>query len=425
MLSAANSAVNSYADDSGILNRQDLAILANVEQSLHQALQLKQWWEQNNSENCFTEQFNLIRSFNHPARGTGFFDTAFLDGKYLPLMGVVQEMLYDRADTGAERVLPVIRNELQEFVLRYFMRISDFRQPQAAIQSDVARSAFDQSTFSWCSRSQPQWRGFGYSQHYYKLSGSGRIGKFPDSERHAIVDLRELGRTYEWIVAKVRIFDFDLKFAPGGAGFPSISIPLNSDTYLILNQHFITNSTDSNRPPTGEYGFGYGMLRLNENKSLLAYGPGHFGDGFQTFNFRLLAGGEIEVRTVFVVNRPERILNVPIDPLQWGISLMNLGSMGMASQIFPRLGELLNDTSFSTSSFDPLLTYVRLINLLTGGAAAEQLCISKVQLEKEMLVQHFMEHYNMLTGSLFTWRQIPDWLDQSALPLWVIHGESA
>jgi hypothetical protein len=418
---SSNPAPNKFVNTSSILNGNDITILSNVEASLQRSLQIRQWWQQKKTTGGFAEEFNLIRSFNHPARATGFFDAAVVNGEYLPVMGVVQEMMYDRADTGAKRVSATICRELREFVLHYFMRVSDFRQPEAAIQPENGGSYPEQSMLSWCSRNDPHWTGFGYSQLYYKLLDSKKIGKFPESDQYAIVDLRQLGSIYEWIVAKVRIFDFDLHFRPFGSSSPSLSIPLSNITYLVLNQAFVSDATDE-QAGTGEYGFGYGLLHLNDDNSFLAYGPGHFGSGFQTITFRLTSGGEICVRTVFVVNRPQRILNVPLDPLRWGMGLINLGTMGMAGQIFSGFNMLLNTITGPVPSFDPLLTYIWLVNRLTGGVAAGQLCISKEQLEKEMLVQHFMEHYNMITGSLLTWRQIPDWLDAAALPPWVIHG---
>jgi len=421
MFTSSNMALDSFTNTSQTFEGEDPDVLGTVEQSLRQSLQLRQWWEQKEAAGGFQEEFDLIRSFNHPARAVGFFDSAVIGGERLPLMGVVQEMLYDRADAGAEGLLPVIRAELQEFVLRYFMRISDFRQPEAAVRSYHEGSGPGRNPFSWCFRSDPQWKGFGYSQLYYKLLSSGKIGRFVESEQSAIADLRKLGTMYEWIVAKVRIFDFDLDFHPFGPNSPSISIPLNNVTYLVLNQAFIANVTDPGPSGTGEYGFGYGLLRSNNSNSLLSYGPGHFGSGFQTIKFRLAPGGEIYVKTVFVVNRPERILNVPLDPVRWGMRLMNLGTLGMAGQIFPGFNEL-DGSPVTGPSFDPLFTYISLANQLTGGAAAQQFCISREQLEKEMLVKHFMEHYNMITGSLLTWRQIPDWLDETTLPSWVIHG---
>ena len=48
--------------------------------------------------------------------------------------------------------------------------------------------------------------------------------------------------------------------------------------------------------------------------------------------------------------------------------------------------------------------------------AGSQLGISKEQLEKRMLVQHFMQHYNMLLQSLSVWRSISTWTQPDTLP---------
>ena len=69
--------------------------------------------------------------------------------------------------------------------------------------------------------------------------------------------------------------------------------------------------------------------------------------------------------------------------------------------------------------------YVRGANLMTGGLAARRLGVTKKQLEKDFLQKHFLQHYNVVTGSLITWRQIPDWLERDALPEWVESGISS
>lgn len=420
MNSASTNPYLSSVDASSPLDERDWRILQNVEPSLQRAIQLKQWWTAMNATHDFTEQFTLIRAFNRPSSATGFFDSVDLDGIRTPVMGVVQEMLYDRADTGAAAVLPVIRGELREFITRYFMRVSDFRPPQAAIEPEQA----DQNVgpLSWCSRNEPEFEGFGYSQLYYKLRHSGRIGKFPEALRYQIVDLGSLDNYFEWVVLKVRIFDFNLAFRPLGTSGPAISFPLQEENYIVLHKEFITIQDDVNDRFCGEYGFGYGILRVDEGSSVLAYGPGRFNVGFQTIQFRMLSDGQITAHLVFVVNRPERILDFPLNPFEWGFAFADLLSSGLGSRpAFPfrQLGQNLIP---SLGTFDPLLTYIDVANLLTGGEAARRFCISREQLEKEMLVQHFMQHYQMIVGSLLTWRQIPDWLDSAHLPPWVMNG---
>lgn len=415
-------AVSRVLENSLPLDDHDLLVLRNVDQSLANAIEVRRWWKEKDATQNFAHQFNLIRSFNRPNRGTGFFDTAIVNGRQMELMGVMQEMFYDRADTGAAGILPAIRDEFREFITQYFMRISDFRDPEAAVERPDENAA-GENFLSWCRRSTPNWQGFGYSQLYYKLKDSGKVGKFAEDVRYAIVDIRELGKTFEWIVMKVRIFDFNLAFRPFGPEFPVINIPLNEETYIILHQDFMV---DVNRPGEkyfGQFGFGYGLLQIDQDRdSLLAYGPGRFHAGFQTIHFQMLPDGQSSVRLVFVVNRPDRILNVPLNPVRWGFGLADLLSLGTASRVLGPLRLVFENFTPTFGNFDPLLTFVDLANAFTGGEAARQYCISKEQLETEMLLQHFMQHYQMIIGSLLTWRQIPDWLDRANLPDWILHG---
>jgi hypothetical protein len=75
-------------------------------------------------------------------------------------------------------------------------------------------------------------------------------------------------------------------------------------------------------------------------------------------------------------------------------------------------------------SVDPVRGFIGLANAVSGGAAARDYCISMEQLERQFLVQHFMQHYQMVTSSLLTWRQHASWLDRAALPQEIIEGVS-
>lgn len=409
--------------DSSLLTEQDKNILRYIEPSLDQALELRRWWTNKEVAKDYAQQFELIQTFNRPNRGTGFFDIATVKGANLPVMGVIQEMLYDRADTGAANVIGDICAQFQEFVLAYFTRISSFRQPQAYVKPTPETTASHWNPLSWCMRPEEIVQGFGFSQHYYKLKESGRVGKFSQEQLYRAIDLREVGATYEWVVLRVEIYDFNLTFRPFGPQLPSIAVPLQEQTYVILHKDFISNQkTPQDKEVLGRYGFGYGLLRVDEPNSLLAYGPGRFKAGFQTIDFRLLPNGVTDVQLVFTVNRPDKLLNVPINPLTLGFALADIFSFGSATRIFQPLKEALQAFSPTLGTFDPILTYVWLANTVTMGQAARQFCISKEQLEKEMLVQHYMQHYQMILSSLLTWRFIPDWLDTANLPAWIING---
>src|SRR5437773_891686 len=95
---ASQAATSNQIDPGGssVLTDQDLALLANVPRSLAQAVALKRWWEQTDANHSYADQFDLVRTFHDPSVGYGFFDKAPLPDGPLPVMGVVQEMLFDQ-----------------------------------------------------------------------------------------------------------------------------------------------------------------------------------------------------------------------------------------------------------------------------------------------------------------------------------------
>jgi hypothetical protein len=128
---------------------------------------------------------------------------------------------------------------------------------------------------------------------------------------------------------------------------------------------------------------------------------------------------------IFVANRPAEIVNLVLDPVDWSFRLADTFSFGLTSQLLAPVKTVLNLVPLRLGAFDPVYLYVRVANALTFGFAGRQLCITREQLEKQFLVQHFMQHYQTMAGSLLTWRQIPDWLDTPALPQWVVLGISS
>ena len=158
-----------YRDCTPSWNDQDLTVVGDAERALHDGLQLKQWWRQKEAEGTYAESFELVRTFNRAARVTAFFDTASLNGKDLPVMGVVQEMVFDKAKQAHPES---VRDELREFILHYFMRVSATREPQAFIPRDQLTKAHVRTVlqpFSFCPEPLDTQAGFGYVQLYYQL----------------------------------------------------------------------------------------------------------------------------------------------------------------------------------------------------------------------------------------------------------------
>jgi hypothetical protein len=118
-------------------------------------------------------------------------------------------------------------------------------------------------------------------------------------------------------------------------------------------------------------------------------------------------------------------LNLSLDPIDWGFTMADLVSFGLTSRFLAPLQGILGLLPGRNGAVDPIYAFILLANVLTGGQAARQLCLSREDLDRRFLIQHFMQHYQTIVGSLRTWRQIPNWLDSAALPEWVVTGRSA
>lgn len=402
-------------------------LLDSVEESLERGIALKEWWERTYSAGSFAERFELGETFNRPDSSFGFFDKAPVAGRDMRVMGNFQEMLYDKpkSPSGDEpKQAEWMRDQLREFVLRYFMRVSDFRQPEAYVSEDAVKPPIWLRPISFAPEDVASRVGFGFSQLFYKRADTGEIGRFPKADRHAIVDLREIGTTYEWIVVKVKIFDFSFDYEPLGARGPALRVPLAESSYLVLSPELISNQDDPDRGRLGRYGTGYAFIK-DPKEGVLAYGPGEFDAAIELIDFQVSADGNIRVSMVFVANRPKRVLNVSLDPIDWSYTLADAVTGGAASRVTAPVKKLLDAMPFRGFSFDPVYSSISMVNLLTAGAASRELGISRRTLENEFLVKHFMQHHTTVAGSLQTWRQIPDWLEEGELPTWVREGTSS
>lgn len=409
-----------------VLTEGDLAVIQDVERALADGLELKRWWERKEVDGDYAEQFELARTFGRAARVTGFFDTAPLNGRPFDLMGLVQEMLFDQAKQASPEK---VRDELREFILHYFLRVSSFHEPQAYVsrdqstKGDVRRAL---QPFSFCPQEVSDKYGFGYSQLFYKLRGSGFVGKFPAHLQSRIVDLRTLCDIYDWVVMRVSIFNFNINYTPFADGRFSLLVPLQEETYIAVSRDFVVNEDDPTPGLLGRYGLGYALLKPAPRSSVFAYGPGYFTAGFQTIKFIIDRAGGSRVQMAFVSNRPTQVMSLDFNPVTLGASVANLFTFGLTSRLFGRALGVFERLSPSINNFDPVTTYINIINVLTGGMANDALCASLAALEKNpMLLTHFMEHYNLISGALMTWRSVQSWLDPADVPPAVRGGRGA
>jgi hypothetical protein len=397
-------------------------ILANVDRCLAEGVAILDWWRRAEATGGIPDRFELAQVANRPDKGYSFFATASLPSGPLPVMGDVPDVFYDQPKGRWD--LRQWTGNVREFALRYFTRISSFELPQTVPQDGSPSPPPPLDLVSWCPRGFVTKEGFGYQQLFYKLRGSGEIGRFPEAESFAIVDQRDLATKYEWVVANVDIFNFVLSFPPN-PDLPRFGFPMRQSQYIIFSNTFVRDEIDPAPGVRGRFQFGYAMLKPRHDDSILVYGPGQFDAGFQLFTFTVEGDGTVRVRMPFVVNRPTQILSISLDPLDWGFKAAEILTLGRASRFLEPLHAAFDSLPWRPGGFDPVFTSIDLLNLFTLGQASRQLCISKDQLEKFFLAFHFDQYYTMITGSLLTWRQIRDWQDPATIPLWVKMGRSA
>jgi hypothetical protein len=283
----------------------DAAILPTVPEYLARGIALKRWWDVIQLAGGPSNRFELDRSFNRPTRSYGFYEEAPVGGIMLPIMGSVQEMFFDQtrapASLGRDSA-EWMRDQLREFVMRYFMRVSSFREPEAYADPSQSVPPPALSYLSWCPDPREERVGFGFTQLFNKRLGSDIIGHFPSFERNAIVDQRDIGKLYEWIVLKVRIFDFSFRTRPFGNNGPELVFGLNEQSYLVVHDEF-TNYREGQIPGVlGDYGIGYAFIK-SPTQGPVGYGPGEFDAAIELINFRVYETGYVSVRMVFLVNR--------------------------------------------------------------------------------------------------------------------------
>jgi hypothetical protein len=415
-----------YRDCTRICEERDRLVIDDAERALTEGLQLKSWWEEKETNGSYANPFELVRTYNRAERVTGFFDTATINGKDFPVMGLVQEMVFDKAKQARPEF---VRDELREFVLHYFLRVSATHEPEVFIPRDQYTKADLQARvqpFSFCPRSSANQAGFGYSQLYYKLREQGYTGKFPVHLQPRIVDLRRTTDIYEWIVLQVNIFGFNLTYTPFADGLASLVFPQKEESYIAISRDFVVNQDNPTPELLGRYGLGYALLKPAPRKTIFAYGPGYFTAGFQTIDFEINHRGETRVRMVFVSNRPTNVLNLELNPVSWGFAFADLMTFGLTSRIFGPARSVVEGLSPRLENFDPVTTYITFLNFVTAGLAKDQLCASLEALEKDpMLLTHFMEHYYLISGALMTWRRVQDWLDPTNVPEGVREGTSS
>ncbi len=405
--------------------REERDLLEAVPAALRGGVELLEWWRATDAARSYAETYEESFVFNRPEDTSfGFFDRAPLSSGPLAVNGNVQRMFYDEPKSPPARggrAAEWMDEQVREFVLHYFLRISDFRRPQPVAEDRRPLPGLD--FLSQCPDDAPERVGFGFSQLYHRRAG-GAVGSFGAGDRERIVDLRRLGDDYEWIVLRNPIFDFKFRLKPFGDGGPQLVLPLSGCNYLVLSPDFVIDERRPEDGVLGRYGLGYAFVR-DPRPGVLAYGPGELEPAFELLVWEVRTSGEVTVRATFVANEPTAMLNLALDPFAWGFELAEALGPEAVNDLLAPFRRFYRRLPWSRLRFDPVFPAIDLLNAATLGQAGERLCISRRQLKKDFLFLHFRQHRQTLLGSLQTWRQIPDWLDAESLPDFVRTGRSA
>ena len=155
----------------------DQAILDNVDAFHADGLALQKWWEETDATNNYAQRFDLVHTYSKPDLSFGFFDNVELASGTHPIMGVVDEVFYDRPKTEGKTAASSaewMREQIREFVLGYFMRISHFRMSEKIVDHTNSTPSYLKA-FSWKPEAEIMRKGMAFSQCYYKESNTGAM----------------------------------------------------------------------------------------------------------------------------------------------------------------------------------------------------------------------------------------------------------
>jgi hypothetical protein len=401
-------------------------VRAKVDISLSDGLQIFHWWQRVNATGRYADKYDLMRQPDSPDTNFGFYDQVPLARGILPVAGMVQNMFYDRSKArqgSAARAAIWMRDQVREFVQRYFLRICSRRAPEIYVPPGAARSQPQWlRNLSFCPDPEAQRTGFGYRQLMYKEKGSGRIGVVPLEEQRRMFNLADMGTRYEWVLGRVKIFDFGLTVRAGSSfQAPELYIPVPEDVYIVFHEDLCVHRDNPAPGVLGEYGYGYTFIPNPAVDDIWAYGPEKLFSAFEYIHFRVLENGEVWVRMAFCANVPQRIL---IEESSFARLLLNAAdrvTAGLASRLGDPLLQAYDRSALRHHQPDPTWVFIDLANLATLGLAGSELAITRRRLITNIMGAHFLMLYNLIVQTLPAFKRVPNWLDTKALPDWITH----
>ncbi|MEM7586778.1 MAG: hypothetical protein AAF560_25535 [Acidobacteriota bacterium] len=353
-----------------VLYEHEHQLLSSVEAELAKGLALARWWQREGGKGPNAQRFELIA--NERGEGAyGIHQQANVPGLgNLLVNAAVQKIPFTRPKprVGEERdAADWTGRQIREFALRYFLRSTGYADAQSYPDLGQAPLPTYLRLFGWCPVEGLRVGGTVFRQMYFKRDG--RVGKFTRHERQAIIDLRTIGPIFDWVVLAGQVFDASMSFSLSHPNSPKLSLPLQREIYMILTPELVFDQSGASSPEGALGRFGSGYIFLEHDPTRL----GSFSPAFETIVFQVSELGETEMHMALVARKPGLPVRISVNP-------------------------------------------ERMRALLTGT-------MSQDDIMDEFLYEHLLEQRALAFNSLKTWNLVPDWLDQSKLPPWLLpHG---
>ncbi len=429
MTDTSTTQLQAYVDN-GTLTSEDAAILPHVPRADRLGRELKEWYQEKAERDAFTNEFSLLEFFGASGdEDIGYIESAELPSGRFDVMGERQDLLFDTTRSAsteppADGDVENVNEQMREFALRYFMRVT---APRAAVAEPVkSNPAPFLGWLDQAPRMADERENIGFFQLYGQRADSGKIEVFSKADQPTVVDMRELGKTYDWVLAKARLFDFQLMFdvLPPllGFRFPFTFLDHQDFLYALLTPDFVCDRQQPREGVAGEYGMGFALVAPPPGQSPLTFGPEVFTLGMNYFRFIVHDSGEIRTTVTFACNQLAGIFPLPVSPVNWGLLGFDLLTNGHAEDLLGPLTREANRLPLAKARFDPVLGSIKALNRLTGNMFGRDYSISTEAVFKFILRKHGTVFNHQMAESARVWRSFPDWLAADSLPEYIRRG---
>lgn len=258
-------------------------------------------------------------------------------------------------------------------------------------------------------------------QRTFKLRDGGHVGHFCEDHATAVVDLNQLLTRYQWITLDRSLLDFDLALGTTGDNSVTFSVPLRAIMSLILSSDLVIREHNPDSETLGRFGYAAALAR-NPAKGVIAIGQDEIRPGLEYQTLRVLKTGEVRLQLTTILARPDKILNLSYDPVEWAAEMADRLTGGTTKPVTEPIKHAMKGMSNGGMRVDPVFGPLSMFGGMLA-AAAKSIGVEKEHFEKQILAQAAIGIRDSLLGTRQTWMQVSDWLDKTKIPDWIAAGD--